>query len=83
MKSTIEKDIRILKGGWTIASSDDDSKHVKRLSVELAIEGNAKKGYHLIMTPDGQSAADFHFDTTEDAKEGAEEYFEVSNIQWS
>ncbi|MFS1524465.1 hypothetical protein ACL7TT_10180 [Microbulbifer sp. 2304DJ12-6] len=83
MKSTIVQKIRILKGGWRVADREDDIKYVKQLEIELLIEGNAKNGYHLIMTPEGFFAADLHFDSIEEAKEEAEEYFEVSNIQWS
>ncbi|MDR8523718.1 hypothetical protein [Shewanella fidelis] len=83
MKSVIEQDIRILKGGWRVAESEDEIKYVKRLVIALSIEGDPKNGYHLIMTPDGLFTADLHFDSIKEAKEEAEEYFEVSNIQWS
>ena len=82
LKSTIKQKIRILKGGWRVAKSDDNVKYVKRLAVELSIEGSSKSGYYLLMTPEGLFTADLHFDSIEEAKEEAENYFELSSIQW-
>ncbi len=74
--------IRILKGGWKIAESSDDSKYVKTLVVSLSIQGDPQNGYHLLMQPEGCFCADYHYQTKDEALEDAQELFGVAASSW-
>ena len=79
---TAQASIRLLKGGWKIAEAEDGCEYVKSVQVSLSITGNKKHGYHLLMAPDGRSAADAHYDSIEDAMETATELFGVTEADW-
>ena len=74
--------VRLLKGGWKLADSDDSSDHVRTLSIDLRIESDGKDGFHLVMTPTGLFTADTHHPSLEDAFETASELFGVSREAW-
>ena len=49
----------------------------------LEIQGDAKNGYHLVMSPEGCFTADTWHESVEDAKATAEEAFGVPPHEWS
>ena len=67
---------------WKVAESFDPQSTVHERTVSLEIQGDAKHGYPLVMTPAGCFAADSWHTTIEDALETAQRLFDVSPDAW-
>jgi hypothetical protein len=68
---------------WKVASPTDSPTLVQEREVTLEIQGNARDGYHLVMSPTGCFTADTWHETVEDAKETAHQLFGVPPDRWT
>jgi hypothetical protein len=82
MKADAEVLIRGYANQWKVAEPSDTSALIQRRVVNLKIQGDAKNGYHLVMSPEGCFTADTWHETVEDAKDTAYRIFGVSPDQW-
>src|SRR4051794_30463291 len=82
MKADAEVLIRGYANQWKVAEPSDTSALIQRRVVILKIQGDAKDGYHLVMSPEGCFTADTWHETVEDAKDIAYRIFGVSPDQW-
>ena len=62
---------------WKVAEPPDPTSSVQERAVALEIQGDAKTGYHLIMSPSGCFTADSWHETIEDAMDSALRVFDV------
>jgi hypothetical protein len=82
MKADAEVLIRGYANQWKVAEPSDTSALVQKRVVNLEIQGDAKDGYHLVMSPEGCFTADTWHETVEEAKDTALQIFGVSPDQW-
>ena len=68
---------------WKVAEPSDPAATTQERVVSLKIQGDAKHGYHLVMSPEGCFAADSWHPTIEDALDTAQRLFEVRPDEWS
>jgi hypothetical protein len=86
MKAVAVVPIRGFSNGWDVVEPDDPPDLpglVQERQVALEIQGNARNGYHLLMTPAGCFTADTWHPTLEDAKEAARRLFGVPPGGWA
>jgi hypothetical protein len=74
--------IRGTSDAWKVAEPSDPPAIVQEREVILEIQGNASKGYHLVMSPAGCFTADTWHATVEDAKDTAQRLFGVPPDGW-
>ena len=67
---------------WKVAAPSDPTSSVQERAVALEIQGVAKKGYHLIMSPSGCFTADSWHETIEEAMDSALRVFDVRPEEW-
>ena len=67
---------------WKVAEPSDPPAPVQEREVTLEIIGNARDGYHLLMSPTGCFTADTWHETVEDAKDTAHRIFGVPSDGW-
>jgi len=67
---------------WSL-SPFDSSDEGRMVDVRLAIQGNAKHGFHLVQSPDGFFTADSHSPTLDDALTLAQELYGIPASAWT
>ncbi|MCI0640829.1 MAG: hypothetical protein L0Y72_25665 [Gemmataceae bacterium] len=67
---------------WKVAEPSDPAATVQERAVTLEIQGDAKNGYHLIMSPSGCFTADSWHETIEDAIDTSRRLFDVRPDGW-
>ena len=67
---------------WSLSPLEGHSAEGRECELELAIEGDDKQGYHLIMSPTGFFTADYWYATQDEAVSSASELFGVSSKHW-
>lgn len=83
MKTVAEILIRGYGNSWKVAEpSDTGTSHLQQRTVALEIRGDAKDGYHLVMSPEGYFTAETWHPSVEDAKETAFRIFGVPLDGW-
>jgi hypothetical protein len=77
--------VRICGSGnaWKVGEPSDSAAQARERPVTLEIQGDAKNGYHLVMSPEGCFTADTWHESIADAKATAEELFNVPPDGWS
>jgi hypothetical protein len=83
MKAIVVVPIRGTSNAWKVAMPSDPAATVQEREVTLEIQGNARDGYHLLMTPTGCFTADTWHETVEDAKDTAHRVFAVPPDGWA
>jgi len=68
---------------WKVAEPSDPASTVQERLVALEIQGDAKNGYHLIMSPSGCFTADSRHETIADAIDSARRLFGVRSDAWA
>ena len=68
---------------WKVAEPSDPPALVQVREVALEIQGNARDGYHLLMSPAGCFTADTWHETVEEAKEAAHHLFGAPVDTWT
>jgi hypothetical protein len=82
MKAIAVVPIHGTANAWKVAEPSDPAANVQERAVTLEIQGNAKDGYHLVMSPAGCFTADTWHETVEDAKDTAHRLFGVPPDSW-
>ena len=70
------------KNSWSLSPMTGKSGPGKLCNILLEIQGTAKNGYHLVMSPDGYFSADNWYVNIEDAIENAKELFGIKKKDW-
>ena len=68
---------------WKVAEDSDPPELTRERSVSLEVQGDAKNGFHLIMSPSGCFTADTWHATLGDAFDVAYRAFGVRPESWS
>jgi hypothetical protein len=82
MKAVVVVPIRGTANAWKVAEPDDPPAPVQERVVTLEIQGNARDGFHLVMSPAGCFTADTWHETIQEAKDAASRMFGVSPDGW-
>jgi hypothetical protein len=83
MKAVAVVPIRGTSNAWKVADSSDPPTTVQDRQVALEIQGNARDGYHLRMSPAGCFPADTWHQSLEEARDTAQRLFGVPPDGWA
>ena len=70
------------KNSWSLTPQPGMSASGKLNNISLEIQGDAKNGYHLVMSPEGFFTADYWYESKDDAIQNALELFGVAANEW-
>ena len=83
MKAVVTVAICGSGNAWKVAGPSDPLGLVQERQVTLEIQGNARDGYHLVMSPAGCFTADTWHESIADAKATAADVFGVPRDGWA
>lgn len=67
---------------WSLTAHAGYAPEGRECGVNLKIAGDAKNGYHLVISPDGFFTADNWYQTLDEALASALELFDVAADNW-